>query len=880
MGDWKLVSFWGSLRDGDPYSADAAFHAGHVNDVLRLNTAPFFPVLVASDTSGVWIVNEFGGIAIPLSWDWSLPHLNCLSPGIYSDQHVYAGGDALWETDTTTSVPLLNWRQIPIQTDGEHPLNPGQIYRVIVVRERSKVVLASDGGIFWANIPAAPGTNYSFRRASLLPGLRYSGLAEGLKNTVVAGAWGSDLNSHFGIFVGDWTGASGDLIFSRASILGSINARMMLRTEISSCAGDHSRLYAVCGGGGGLTPVLDKAGKPQTDGFGDVVWNGDDLIYRVLASTDGGNSWNVTGSAIPGSADQLFNGPKDVIGHTQGGYNLCIAVSPFDPNLVAVGVGTYALSKKAGNDDWEVFGGSPHLHADIHGLYFDQTDPARLRLYVCSDGGLASTPDLGKTYATGANRQLPNFQFRRFAASPLNSGLVGGSLQDNGDVYTMQYVNVDPWKDLDGGDGVLMMFLQSGHLVRSNNTLTLNVSGTDIEYGNKTRIAAWDDGKRAFNDLKLFPTDPLSRGVIPVDSTGDGLNFSVVEVVDEPAWINAAGQSMLGVGEVNETMYGLFNDGTGRFVWNQLATVPHEPDKDPTGKELPYFAMSIASFDGNAILVGMNNGKVFRFDAPAWTAIELTIPGNSNGVIRFAAVGASPIFAIAGSRIFRYSGTTWANVTPTAPAPTPTSSLTAVTTDRGSPRTIYLASSAQLWNSNDDGATWFDATGTLPRAAQIQDLRYVTETSGASFLYLSTFGWSAFRRLLNFDEVLKTVTVSGHMDIVDRVAFGHDDWAHPAIFNILQLGPLHPFEEADYTETDGDEVKVELNLRFEWHTDFSVVVKYDASLIAMDEDNYVDDHQAGSLTVPFGTTGHQIIDLASDEYWPDRAHIEVNIANP
>ena len=36
MGDWKLVSFWGSLRDGDPYSADAAFHAGHLNDVLRL----------------------------------------------------------------------------------------------------------------------------------------------------------------------------------------------------------------------------------------------------------------------------------------------------------------------------------------------------------------------------------------------------------------------------------------------------------------------------------------------------------------------------------------------------------------------------------------------------------------------------------------------------------------------------------------------------------------------------------------------------------------------------------------------------------------------------------------------------------------------------
>ena len=64
--------------------------------------------------------------------------------------------------------------------------------------------------------------------------------------------------------------------------------------------------------------------------------------------------------------------------------------------------------------------------------------------------------------------------------------------------------------------------------------------------------------------------------MIPVDNTGDGLKFDVVEVVDEPVWANAAGQPMLGIGEVNETVYGLFNDGTWLFVWNQLTTVPHD----------------------------------------------------------------------------------------------------------------------------------------------------------------------------------------------------------------------------------------------------------------------------------------------------------------
>lgn len=887
MSDWKLITNWGSLRSGNPDDKDAAFHAGHVNDVLRLNTPPIFPILVASDTSGVWLVNESGGVAMPLSTTWEdSPHLNCLSAGFYSDQHVYAAGDMLFETDTTSAFPLLKWRPIKVQTDGEHPLNPGEIYRVIVVRERRKIVLAADGGIFWANIPIAGGV-YSFRKAPLLPGMRYSGLAEGEGNRVVAGAWGSDLNAHFGIFIGDWTGPMGDLIFQRATITGSINQRQMLRTEIASCANNKLRLYAVCGGGGQLTPKLDDTGKPLTDSFGDVQWDGDDLIFRVLRSKDGGMKWEVAGNSIVGSSDRLFNGNKDVIGHTQFGYNLCVGVSPFDPDLVAVGVGGFAISKD-GAKTWQVFndGSSPHLHADTHGVVFDQTDSARIRLYICSDGGLASTPDLGTSFSSGANRQLPNFQFFRFAASFQNSGLIGGSLQDNGDVYTMLYVNPDPWKDLDGGDGILMMFPQSGHLVRHNNTLaTKDSTGTDVEYGSKTRMAEWDDAKRAFQDLKLLPNPPLSWGVIPVDATGDGLinknqgNDNIIEVVDLPDWKNAGGQPMLAVAAEAETVYGLFSDGQGGFVWNQLAIVPHEPDKDATGNELPYFATAVASRDGNAIVIGMNNGKIFRLDAPIWTVSEITIAGSAKSLVRFSVIAPSKIFAIAGRKAFRYDGTNWKDVTPTGPVPT--SSLTAITADRSNPMPkLFLASSSQIWESEDGGDSWSDLKGALPHRTQITDLRFVIESSGAEFLYLSTFGWSAFRRLLNFDEVLKPITVTGHMDIVDRVAVGHDIWSHPSIANALNLGPLHPFEEAEYTEDDGDEVRVVLKLRFEWHIDFSVVVKYDATLIAMDEDNYVDDHQAGSFTVTFGTNKQQIIDLASDELWPDRAHIEINVANP
>jgi hypothetical protein len=81
------------------------------------------------------------------------------------------------------------------------------------------------------------------------------------------------------------------------------------------------------------------------------------------------------------------------------------------------------------------------------------------------------------------------------------------------------------------------------------------------------------------------------------------------------------------------------------------------------------------------------------------------------------------------------------------------------------------------------------------------------------------------------------------------------------------------------TEDDGDEIRVVLKISIAWHIDFSLDVTYDATLFAKDEDNAIDDHTSGSLHVPFGQTPTQVIDLASDEWWPDRAHIEFKVAN-
>src|SRR5215467_5651121 len=106
MAQWKWANTWGILRHGEPDNSDAVFHAGRLVDALRLTSAVGTPLLVASDSSGVWLANESGGPAIPLSWNWQSPALECLAQGPFGAQHVYAGGASLHETDITQPAPL------------------------------------------------------------------------------------------------------------------------------------------------------------------------------------------------------------------------------------------------------------------------------------------------------------------------------------------------------------------------------------------------------------------------------------------------------------------------------------------------------------------------------------------------------------------------------------------------------------------------------------------------------------------------------------------------------------------------------------------------------------------------------------------------------
>jgi hypothetical protein len=202
-------------------------------------------------------------------------------------------------------------------------------------------------------------------------------------------------------------------------------------------------------------------------------------MYR---STDGGTTWtqqatspNLLGWASAGS---------DTDG--QGWYDLAIAVSPIDKNMVMVG-GVNIWKSTDGGVNWACKAhwsgsGAPYVHADQHDFVFSGST-----FYAANDGGVFKSADSGTTW-TDLSSTLSNAQMYGLGLSAGNANLIISGHQDNGTNLTS---NGTTWAEVLGGDGMLCfidrtndsrMFasIYNGALYRSTN------GGTS--FGNLTTI--------------------------------------------------------------------------------------------------------------------------------------------------------------------------------------------------------------------------------------------------------------------------------------------------------------------------------------------------------------------------------------------------------
>ena len=737
--------------------AGKVWHSGAARDVLPLSADD---VLVATDTGGLWIASRHG-TATQVA-DLDKPDFWCLAKGVYSEDHLYAGGDGLFETDLgVQGVPLVNWREISLVYSslatavggGGGAMTIRPVYRIAVLREDRRIVIATRSGVFWSDIPGPPQNtlgclwkllglpapthpwvpvygSYSWKKAVGLPDMKmgYLGLAVGplryreRERSIAVASWGESGRAA-AFYWGEWEG--GELVMHQSKVeqeLGRVYARA---TTIASCENHPSRMYAI---------------SSNEDGFPYVVWRSFDAgrvwepLQPKMIKTPGLTPAHLTFSDAAGNYGNHFMRP-----------NNCIAVSRHNPDVVVVGwrYEGFLVSEDAGltfrrTDE------SPHAHADVHGIHFDPTDPTGERIYAASDGGVLMAPDLGRNaalFVSMFNRRLATLQFQSWPArmfygtttpNPRDDGVIAGGLQDNGCVSCALEPTVQPWHEFDGGDGHICTFLSTGHLLFQINEPAF------------VRHAPWNASTNRVGPDAMVPI----KGTNPPK----GLVYPVVSAVRSPRRRNAGHQLMLAVAGVDTRVFGFFSSESGADpAWELLAQVPLSAG---------YGISAVASFDGERVLVGTSGGRCFDVTVHNGSVWELHLPPRKTPKEEKDSDVHHIVFASADMAFAAYNRRHGEGyllrirpplVEQLLKAPTPRYfGLEVIPSRAGS--ALFAATDDKVYVSRDKGLSlgnsWMVASHGLPRRPHCGDLRYVAQPSGRRFLYLSTYGCSVWRAVI------------------------------------------------------------------------------------------------------------------------------------
>jgi hypothetical protein len=162
--------------------------------------------------------------------------------------------------------------------------------------------------------------------------------------------------------------------------------------------------------------------------------NGLNGIYR---STNSGTSFTVTQN----STDLLESG--------QGGYDLALAVSNTNKDLIFTGCLNVWKSTNGGTavtkvNSWSSPASAPYTHADIHHLQYING-----KLYCLSDGGIYVSANDGANF-TDITAGLQISMFYRVSVSKSTASKMVGGLQDNGG----HAYSSGAWKNYYGADGM------------------------------------------------------------------------------------------------------------------------------------------------------------------------------------------------------------------------------------------------------------------------------------------------------------------------------------------------------------------------------------------------------------------------------------------
>ncbi len=203
----------------------------------------------------------------------------------------------------------------------------------------------------------------------------------------------------------------------------------------------------------------------------------------AFKTTDGGASWTQI------SAGENIAGTYDATSISdQGGYDLCVAASPEDPQTAFFG--NVEISKTVNGSDISFvrnpnghYGGANAwdgwTHTDIHIIKYAPSNSSIM--YVGCDGGIYKSTNGGANFFH-VNNGINTIQFYRVASHSTNENILYGGAQDNGNFRTVNKGSTN-WIFSTTGDGMecftdksnpeqAFISTQNGTLFRTTNSGT------------------------------------------------------------------------------------------------------------------------------------------------------------------------------------------------------------------------------------------------------------------------------------------------------------------------------------------------------------------------------------------------------------------------
>ncbi len=429
--------------------------------------------------------NNIGPVGVNMSTDPEVAHWGVVSgrvkgiaihPTNPDIAYAGAGGGGIWKTtnggqtwiDKSGGLNLITFGSIAIDPVNTNIIYAGTGEYIFTFTERfysgDGLYKSTNGGDSWIKINAEFGVVTHFTDLEISPGnpnLLIAAIAKNVQNAYPNhGIWRStnaglnwtrvvSIEGAFDIayhptnpnIVYAATGANqqqgGFLISTDAGLTFSQSnsglppPAQIGRMQIDISASNPSYLYAV---------IFDKSFLP-----GGVH----SVVYR---STNGGASWF-----------QISQGVNLSPGGEQGFYDLCIAVSPVNPDRIFVGNVEFIRSDNGSTfsiiRDSNAYGGGSALfdsytHVDHHVIKFAPSNPSVM--YVGCDGGVFKSTNSGQSFFS-VNTGFNTTQCYRLASHPFNADRIYTGLQDNGFISTINR-GATPYTLNSIGDGTVCFF--------------------------------------------------------------------------------------------------------------------------------------------------------------------------------------------------------------------------------------------------------------------------------------------------------------------------------------------------------------------------------------------------------------------------------------